>query len=228
MGFLALCDLVFSRGGNPPFVQLPGNAGSVFPFGGKLEDQQNHGGGFGVRLHSAVSTLAVAIGTNRTLIFAPLHFGVFGALCLDGHIPAVILTDKVLEGHIHAARIALIIVAVIVIADGDETGMEQWENPLKEVASFDAVAPEPGEVLDDDAVNPVLPNHLNQLLHLGTLKIGAAVAVVDELQHLGIERFRQSCRIFIQHKALVLDTHAVIFVVLNGQPDIKGNHIFLH
>ena len=93
MSFLTPCNLVFSRGGNPPLVQLPGNAGSVLPIGGKLEDQQNHGGGFGIRLHSAIGTLAVPIGTNRTLIFATLHLGIFGTLGFDGHIPAVILTD---------------------------------------------------------------------------------------------------------------------------------------
>ena len=162
------------------------------------------------------------------MIFAPLHLGIFGTFGLDGHIPAVILADKILEGDIHAARIALVVVAVVVIADRDEPGMEQRENPLKEIAGFNAVAPEPGEVLDDDAVNSVLPNHLDQLLHLGTLKIGAAVAVVNELQNFGVERFRHSCCIFIQNKALVLDTHAVILVVLNGQPDIKGDYIFLH
>ena len=228
MGFLALCNLVFSRGRNSPLVQFFGNAGSVLSFGGKLEDQQNHGGGFGVRLHSAIGTLAVAVGTNRALIFAPLHLGIFCAFGLDGHIPAVILADKVLEGHIHAAGIALVVVAVVIIADRDKPGVKQREYPLKEIAGFNAVASEPGKVLDDDAVNPVLPNHLNQLLHLGTLKIGAAVAVVNELQHFGVERFRHSCRVFVQHKALVLDTHAVIFEVLNGQPDIKGDHIFLH
>ena len=162
------------------------------------------------------------------MIFSSLHLGIFGTLGFDGHIPAVILTDKVLEGHIHAAGIALVVVAVVIVTDRDKPGVKQREYPLKEIAGFDTVAPEPGEVFDDDAVDFIFPNHLNQLLHLGTLKIGAAVAVVNELQHFGVEGFRQSCRIFIQNKALVLNAHAVVLVVLNGQPDIKGDHIFLH
>ena len=36
--------------------------------------------------------------------------------------------------------------------------MEQKEYPLKEIAGFNAVAPEPGEVFDNDAVNPKLRN----------------------------------------------------------------------
>lgn len=61
--------------------------------------------------------------------------------------------DKILESYIHAAGIAFEIVGVKIVADGDKTGMEQREHTLNEIAGFDTVSPEAGEVLDDDPLS---------------------------------------------------------------------------
>ena len=80
------------------------------------------------------------------LVFAALHFGVLGAFGLDGHIPAVILADQILESHIHTSGIALVLIAVKIIVDGNEPGVKQREHTLNEIASLNAVSPKPGKV----------------------------------------------------------------------------------
>ena len=162
------------------------------------------------------------------LILAALHLGVLGALGLDGHIAAVIFADEILECYVHAAGVTLEFAAVKIVADGNEAGMEQREHALDKVAGFNAVSPEAGKILDDDAVDLIGPHQLNELLYLRTLKIRAAVPVVDELHDLRVQGFRHGGRIFVEDKTLVFDTQTVILVVLNGEADIESNHIFLH
>ena len=106
--------------------------------------------------------------------------------------------------------------------------MEQREHALNEIAGFNAVSPEAGKILDDDAVDLVGPHQLNELLYLWTLKIRAAVPVVDELHNLCVQGFRHGSRVLMEDKALILDAQAVVLVVLNGEADVEGNHIFLH
>ena len=186
MGMIASRRFVLAGGGNVPAEQLPRDGGGVDALGGKLEDELHNGSGFRVRLHSAIGAFSVAVRTDFALILTALHFGIFRALGLDGHITAVIFADKILESDIHAAGIALEIVGVKIIADGDKPGMEQRKHTLNEIAGFDAVSSEAREVLDDDAVNSICPHHFDQLLHLGAFKVRAAVTVVDELQDFSV------------------------------------------
>lgn len=70
------------------------------------------------------------------------------------------------------------------------------------------------------------PHQLNEFLYLRTLKIRAAVPVVDELRDLCVQGFRHGGRIFVKDKALVFDTQTVILVVLNflhRRADALGN-----
>ena len=106
--------------------------------------------------------------------------------------------------------------------------MEQREHALNEVAGFNAVAPEAGKILDDDAVDLIGPHQLNELLYLRTLKIRAAVPIVDELRDLRVQGFGHGRRIFMENKALIFNAQTVVLVVLNGEADVEGNHIFLH
>ena len=180
VGVIAVRRFVLAGGGDVSAEQLSSDGGGVDALGGKLEDELYNGSGFRVRLHSAIGALAVAVGTNFALILAALHLGVLGTLGFNGHIAAVILADEILERHIYAAGVALEFAAVKIVADGNEAGMEQWEHTLDEVSSFNAVAPEAGKILDDDAVDLIGPHQLNELLYLRTLKGSATVAIVYE------------------------------------------------
>ena len=228
MGVIAVRCLVFSGCRNTAPEKLPRDGSGVHAACGKAENELHNGSSLRVRLHSAIGTFAVAVGTDFALILTALHLGVLGTLGFDGHITAVILADEVLERHIHAAGIALEFRAVKIIADGNEAGVEQREHTLDEIAGFNAVSSEAGKILDDDAVDLIGPHQLNEFLYLRTLKIRAAVPVVDELRDLCVQGFRHGGRIFVKDKALVFDTQTVILVVLNGKADVEGNYIFLH
>ena len=106
--------------------------------------------------------------------------------------------------------------------------MEQREHALDEVAGFNAVSPEAGKVLDDDAVDLIGPHQLNELLYLRTLEIRAAVSVVDKLHDLRVQGFGHGRRVFMENKALIFNAQAIVLVVLDGEADVEGDHIFLH
>ena len=69
---------------------------------------------------------------------------------------------------------------------------------------------------------------LNEPLYLRTLEVRTAVPVVDELRDLRVHGFGHGCRIFMENKALIFNAQAVVLVVLDGEADVEGDHIFLH
>ena len=111
-------------------------------------------------------------------------------------------------------------IAVEIVIDGDEPGVKQWEHPLDEVSGFDAVSPKSRKIFDNDAVNLIGPNQFNQFLDFGTLKICPAISVVDKFQNLCVSGLRHGRNELVQHKVLVLNAHAVVFVILQGKTDI--------
>ena len=228
VGMIAVRRFVLAGGGDVSAEQLSRDGGGVNAHGGKLEDELHNSSGLRVRLHSAIGAFAVAVGTNLALVLAALHLGVLGTLGFNGHIAAVILADEILERHIHAAGVALEFAAIKIVADGNEAGMEQWEHTLDEVSSFNAVAPEAGKILDDDAVDLIGPHQLHELLYLRTLKICTAVPIVDELRDLRVQGFGHGSRIFVEDKALIFNAQAVVLVILDGEADVEGDYIFLH
>ena len=170
MGVIAVRRFVLAGGRDASAEQFPCDGGGVDALGGKLEDKLHNGSGLRVRLHSAIGTFAVAVGTNFALVLAALHLGVLGAFGLDGHIAAVILADEILERHIHAAGVALEFAAVEIVADGNEAGMEQWEHTLDEVAGFNAVTPEAGKIFYDDTVDVAISDILHHFLERGAVE----------------------------------------------------------
>ena len=225
---IAVRRFVLAGGGDVSAEQLSRDGGGVDALGGKLEDELHNGSGLRVRLHSAIGAFAVAVGTDFALILAALHLGVLGALGLDGHIVAVIFADEILECYVHAAGVTLEFAAVKIVADGNEAGMEQREHTLDEIAGFNAVSSEAGKILDDDAVDLIGPYQLNELLYLRTLKIRAAISVVDELRDLRVQGFGHGSRVFVEDKALIFNAQAVVLVILDGEADVEGDYIFLH
>ena len=146
VGMIAVRRFVLAGGRDASAKQLPRDGGGADALCGKLEDKLHNGSGLRVRLHSAIGAFAVAVGTDFALILAALHLGVLGALGFDGHIAAVIFADEILECYVHAAGVTLEFAAVKIVADGNESGVEQREHALNEVAGFNAVASEAGKI----------------------------------------------------------------------------------
>ena len=83
MGMIPMSRLVLARGGDTTPEQLTSDLSCVYTLGGEIEDQAHHLGSLWVRLHAAIGTFAVAVGTYLALILATLHLGILGALGLD-------------------------------------------------------------------------------------------------------------------------------------------------
>ena len=97
-----------------------------------------------------------------------------------------------------------------------------WSSPMlslihifDEIAGFNAVSSEAGKILDDDAVDLIGPYQLNELLYLRTLKIRAAISVVDELRDLRVQGFGHGGRVFVENKALILNAQTVVLVAVS-------------
>ena len=215
-----MSGFIFSWGWDAPLKQFPGNGCRSNASCRKLENELYHHSSFRVWLHSAIGAFAIPIRANLTLIFSTLHFGVFGTFGFHGHIAAVILADQIFESHIHPAGITFVLIAVEIVIDGDKPGVKQWEHPLDEVAGFDAVSPKPRKIFYNDAINLIGPHQFNQLLDFGTLKICPAISVVDKFQNLCVSGLQHGRNELVQHKVLVLNAHAVVFVILQGKTDI--------
>ena len=121
---------VFAGCGDTLLVQFVCDLRSICSADCKLEYLSDDGSGIRVRLHAPVPTFPVAIGTDFTLILAALHLRVLGAFGLDGHVAAVILVDKILERHIHAASVALELGGIEIVADRNEAGVIKRKNAL--------------------------------------------------------------------------------------------------
>ena len=194
--------------------QLPRDVRSVHTVCGKLKDQPHHFRGLRVRLHASVRAFPIPIRTYLALILAALHLGIFGALGLDGHVAAVVFVYQIFERDVHAARVTFEAITVKFVAERNKARMKQREHTLDEIAGFDAVAPETGKVLDDDAVDLVLPHHLDEFLDLGPLKVCTGVPIVHELDDLRVCRLWHGGGVFMENKALVFDAQAVVLAVL--------------
>lgn len=178
---IRLDRFVLGGGENTPLKQILHDLPGTAPRLGQLKDQPHIVGGLAVRLHPTVRPLAVAVGTLDALILAPAELHILGAFVLHGQVPAVEFADEVFECHVHPACVPMMIVAVELIPQGDESDVVQREHHLHKVPHFNGVAPEPGEVFHDDTIHAPGPHQLKQLLDGGPLEVGPAVAVVHEL-----------------------------------------------
>ena len=51
---------------------------------------------------------------------------------------------------------------------------------------------------------------------------------IDELHDLRVQGFGHGSRVLVENKALIFNAQTVVLVILNGEADVEGNHIFLH
>ena len=143
---LSLALAVFPRCGDIPPEQLPGNLRRCGSLGSPPKDQTDNISHILVNLHTSVCAFPVPIGANFALVLATLHFCVFSGFCLDRHIPAVALTDKILKGHVNTPGVSLEIDGVKIVTDRDKPRMVQGEYPLNEISGLNAVTAKAGKV----------------------------------------------------------------------------------
>lgn len=113
------------------------------------------------------------------------------------------------------------------VGDGNEAHPVGREYPAQIPASFDVLAPQPGEVFYDDAVDVAIGDILHHFLECGTVKDDAAVSIVDLFgNNLNIR-----VALYKVFNELALIGNAVTLagmIVCVGQADISGCFVFRH
>ena len=113
------------------------------------------------------------------------------------------------------------------VGDGNEAHPIGREYPAQIAAGFNVLAPQPGEVFYNDAVDISIGDILHHFLECGTVEDDAAVSIVD--------LFGNDLNIRVAlHKVLnelALIGNAVAFagmIVGVGQADVSGSFVFRH
>ena len=86
---------------------------------------------------------------------------------------------KLVEDVANRHEIVVFIDTVHIVVDGDKSHIVLGEELLCVVANLQIFTPESGHILDDQRRNETVFNILHQPLNVGTVKVGAGVAVVN-------------------------------------------------
>ena len=116
---------------------------------------------------------------------------------------------------------------VDVVRDGDKPDAIGREHPAEIPACLNILPPQPGQVLDNDAVDFSVCNVLHHLFERRTVKEDTAVPIVDFL------RYNFDFRIFLNEildqSALVGYAVALAAVIVGvREPDLCGCFVFRH
>ena len=171
------------------------------------------------------------IGGNTVAFFGKL---LFGRSHFFRQVLAVKVVDHISEGHINQARrTVLVILAVVGIIDGDKSHIQERENLFQIVPNHDIIAPKPGHILDDDAVDFPL-THLFQKPPDGwPLHVRPRITVITKFENLRPGKFRPQLNETADVGPLIDNAVAFAFfigqiAVLGGEPDVNGDHIVQH
>ena len=113
------------------------------------------------------------------------------------------------------------------VGDGNEAHPVGREYPAQITASFDVLAPQPGEVFYDDAVDVAIGDILHHFLERGAVKDDAAVSIVDLFGNdLNI---RVVLHKVFNELALIGNAVALAGMIVGvGQADVSGSFVFRH
>lgn len=119
------------------------------------------------------------------------------------------------------------ILAVVGIIDGDKSHIQERENLFQIVPNHDIVAPKPGHILDDDAVDFPL-THLFQKPPDGwPLHVRPRITVITKFENLRPGKFRPQFNETADVGPLIDNAVAFAFfigqiAVLSGEPDVMA------
>ena len=223
----AVVFLVGQRGENAQPVQLRCDLGAACALQPHTENVADHAGGIGIGDEQILVVLGFHIAVHREradeVAVAPLH--IQRGAGLDGNVPAVGFVHNVLDRY--GQIIAAVVGGVDAVGDGNEAHPVGREYPAQIPAGFNVLAPQPGEVFYNDAVDVAIGDILHHFLECGTVEDDAAVSIVD--------LFGNDLNIRVAlHKVLnelALIGNAVAFagmIVGVGQADISGCFVFRH
>ena len=118
--------------------------------------------------------LAVSVGSVGGKILAAFLLGMKHRLDLAGQILEVVVIHQTAE----VQHIGVVALAVQTIQHRYKPAAKGWENHIRVAAHLHKVAPQAGQVFDQDQVNQAVAGILQHFQKSGPLKIAAAVPIV--------------------------------------------------
>ena len=171
--------LVGQRREDAEAVQLTGDLCRAHAAQPHPEDILYHRSGVGIGDQFVPVFLRFQVSVHRErsdeIPVPALH--VEGGPGLDGDIPAVGFVHDVLDGDREVVA-ALFAGGVDVVRDGDEADAVGRENPAQIPPGLDVLPPQPGQILDDDAVDLSGSDVVHHILVGGTVEEETGVPVV--------------------------------------------------
>ena len=122
---------------------------------------------------------------------------------------------------------------VVVVVDGDKPHSHEGQYLFQKVSGFQEVAPKPGHILDDNAVDFSLTHLFQKLPDGGPFHVRPRITVITKFKNLRPGKFRPQLNETVDVGTLIDNAVAFAFfigqiAVLGGEPDVNGNHIVQH
>ena len=201
-----------------------GNIVGAFALNGQTEDTPHHGGSFFVDqpMVFVFRVFLVAIDSTVGSGLAGFALDADGGFLLAAQVAQIPLVHDIEEG---GKLIAVLVVAVHAVGNGDKVDAVLPEEYLRVKAGLQIVAPRPAHIFDDHMGNLACLNIRDKLFPCRTLEIAAAPAVVRIVPTVGVASL---LGIAFEIFFLIHDGIAIPGVVIvTGQPLIEsGNFAF--
>lgn len=91
------------------------------------------------------------------------------------------ISNDILYNQIHPQCRTIIIVAVIVVIDGDEPDTQQWKNLLHVFAHTNVITSKTRKVLYDNGINLATAHTIHHLLKARSVEIAACVTIIHKI-----------------------------------------------
>lgn len=196
----------------------------AFALNGQTEDTPHHGGSFFVDqpMVFVFRVFLVAIDSTVGSGLAGFALDADGGFLLAAQVAQIPLVHDIEEG---GKLIAVLVVAVHAVGNGDKVDAVLPEEYLRVKAGLQIVAPRPAHIFDDHMGNLACLNIRDKLFPCRTLEIAAAPAVVRIVPTVGVASL---LGIAFEIFFLIHDGIAIPGVVIvTGQPLIEsGNFAF--
>ena len=201
-----------------------GNIVGAFALNGQSENAPHHGGGFLVDQPMVFVLRVFLVTVNGTVGggLAGFPFDTNGGFLLAAQVAQIPFVHDVEEGR---KFVAILVIAVHAVDDGDKVNTVLPEEYLRVKASLQIVTPRPAHILDDHMGNFACLNICDELLPCRALEIAAAPAVVRIVSAVGVAPLLGIAFeiFFLIHDGITIPG----VVIVTGQPLIEsGNFAF--
>ena len=215
----APADLIGQRGEDPALVQLPGDFLRAGPVDAAAVNLPDHMGGVLVddQMILVIRVLPVAVDRTGPHVVPVFSLALQGAPGFYRDIMAVGVVEQVFQRHVQIVPGAFM-GGVDAVIDGDEAYTVLGENLFQIAAGLDVLPAQPGQVLDDHAVNFAGNNVVHHFLEGWAVEQNTAVTVVYPLGNqfnVRVSRYK------ILNELLLICNAVTLYAMVSGIREAK-------